>query len=364
MAIEDEIIEWGLERPGWQQSVLVRLSRGDEYGPEAIAGLVDEILAGGSCASSQEAKSILAKSSVVEQVDLAMITDLQGVNALVSGQRLEFGSSGLTVIYGDNGSGKSGYARLVKAMVNARHRSEVLSNVFLEASGEPSAVLHYRIADKAQQLEYPAPPPPELSRVRFYDEHCGDAYLSRDSEISYRPSALTLLDGLIYVCGEVRGEISARITKNEAKKIAVDLTPDTTAGAFMVKLTASTTEAQVDAATALPEGMEERLATVLHEEARLAASDPQKEKIRLTKLANQVKSLGSELNRLLDVLGTEQTQARAELRSAAATARKSASIAAANSFEDEPLAGVGSGTWRALWSAAREFSVTEAYHAH
>src|ERR1019366_9882025 len=31
------------------------------------------------------------------------------------------------------------------------------------------------------------------------------------------------------------------------------------------------------------------------------------------------------------------------------------------SFEDEPLKGVGSGTWRAMWDAARRYSEREAY---
>lgn len=96
----------------------------------------------------------------------------------------------------------------------------------------------------------------------------------------------------------------------------------------------------------------------------MAASDPQREKTRLTTLANQVKALGGDLTRLLDALGAEKTEARAKLRTTAITARAAASIAAANSFEDEPLTGVGSEAWRALWSAARNYSLSEAYHDH
>ena len=112
------------------------------------------------------------------------------------------------------------------------------------------------------------------------------------------------------------------------------------------------------------EGTNERLAEVLQEQARLAATDPQKEKSRLTTLANEVKTLGYDLAHRLDALGGEKTAARAELRSAAATARAAASVAAASSFDDEPLPGVGSETWRLLWSAARSYSITDAYHAH
>ena len=364
MTIESDIITWGLDRPGWQQDILVALANGQQYGPAQITAVVDEVMAGTNSAPSQEAKTIQVKSAVVEQIDLAAVADLHGVNALVDGQRLSFASTGITVIYGDNGSGKSGYARLIKAMVNARHRSDILPNVFQESPDEPSGVLHYRVEGKEQMLSFPSSPPPELLKMSFYDEHCGDEYLTKESTISYRPSALTLLDGLIWVCDEIRSEIASRIKGNEAKTLSLDLPPTTTAGSFLATLTAATTVTQVQAAAALAGGTNERLAEVYKEEARLAATDPQREKSRLTTIANQVQSLASDLSHLLGELGTAETSARTELRSVAATARAAASVAAASSFDGEPLRGIGSETWRLLWTAARDYSITEAYHAH
>lgn len=146
MTIEGDIITWASKRPGWQQDVLVALANGERYEAEQIGTLSDEILAGTNSMPNQKAESIQVKSPVVEQVDLTAVADLRGVNALVDGQRLNFATTGITVIYGDNGSGKSGYARLIKAMVNARHRPDILPNVFHETPDEPSGVLHYRVA--------------------------------------------------------------------------------------------------------------------------------------------------------------------------------------------------------------------------
>ncbi len=348
MTIETDIITWGLERPGWQQDVLVALANGQQYGPAEIATVVDEVLAGTNHTPSQEAKSIQVKPAVVKQVDLAAVADLRGVNALVEGQRLGFAEAGITVIYGDNGSGKSGYARLIKAMVKARHRSDILPNVFQDTPDKPSGVLHYRVGGDSRTLSFPSAPPPELLKVSFYDEHCGDEYLTKESTISYRPSALALLDGLIQVCDAIRTEIATRIRSNEAKALTLAVSPTTTAGAFLATVTATTTETQVQDAAALAGGTNERLAEVLQEEARLTATNPQKESSRLTTLANQVKTLGNDLARLVDAVGTKKTADSVELRSVADAARAAASVAAAASFDDEPLPGVGSGTWRLL----------------
>jgi hypothetical protein len=106
MTIESDVIIWGLERPGWQQDVLIALANGEQYGPGPATSLVDEALAGTNSVPSQEGKSIQMKSAVVEQVDLAAVADLHGVNAHVDGQRLNFATAGIRLIYGDNRNGK------------------------------------------------------------------------------------------------------------------------------------------------------------------------------------------------------------------------------------------------------------------
>jgi hypothetical protein len=48
MTIESDIITWALERPGWQQDVLVALANGETFGPARVGQFVDEILTGNS----------------------------------------------------------------------------------------------------------------------------------------------------------------------------------------------------------------------------------------------------------------------------------------------------------------------------
>ena len=52
------------------------------------------------------------------------------MTALAREQTLEFQPAGLTVIYGDNASGKSGYARILKKVCRARAAEKpILPNV-------------------------------------------------------------------------------------------------------------------------------------------------------------------------------------------------------------------------------------------
>ena len=55
-----------------------------------------------------------------EEFSIKSIGNIEGVNALISDKKLEFGNSGITVIYGENGAGKSGYIRIIKKLADAK----------------------------------------------------------------------------------------------------------------------------------------------------------------------------------------------------------------------------------------------------
>jgi energy-coupling factor transporter ATP-binding protein EcfA2 len=364
VTIESDIVDWALERPGWQQEVLVALAEGEVFDGAKLNEFADQILKPDSATPSKEARKLSIKSSVVEQVRLTQVANAHGVNALVEDQSLPFEPAGLTVIYGDNGSGKSGYARLIKSMVKARHSASVLPDVFRAEPAPPTAELIYTVAGTEHTQKYPDTATPHMLKMSFYDEHCGDDYISTKSTVTYRPSVLSLLDGLVRVCDGVRAVLQERIDASEHTALNLDVPPGTTAGTFAFSLTAMTTADQIDQATQLTPDANEQLASVLQDEARLTASNPEKEKARLSGLARQLLGLSSDISTLLTKFGPERTTARVEAKAKATDLQAAADLAATNSFDGEPLPGVGSETWRSLWNAAREFSLTEAYQAH
>ena len=60
-----------------------------------------------------------------EEFSIKSIGNIEGVNALISDKKLEFGNSGITVIYGENGAGKSGYIRIIKKLADAKYKEEL-----------------------------------------------------------------------------------------------------------------------------------------------------------------------------------------------------------------------------------------------
>ncbi|MDP9850728.1 hypothetical protein [Corynebacterium lowii] len=97
------------------------------------------------------------------------------------------------MVFGTNGSGKSGYGRLISSMVGARHREKIVLDVFTSTSGAPSSEVVFSVGSSEKNDLLGQASDPDRSRIAFYDEYCGDTYLTTETEISYGPSAIKIL---------------------------------------------------------------------------------------------------------------------------------------------------------------------------
>jgi hypothetical protein len=142
MTIGDDIAQWARTRPIWQQEILQTLSEGLPIGETELSASIAALLDAPATGPTKPLDLALASADDVT-VTLSALRSCKGVNALTEDQELGFATSGLTVIYGDNGSGKSGYARLVKEAVGARHPAQILPDVFLDRPNDPTALIQY-----------------------------------------------------------------------------------------------------------------------------------------------------------------------------------------------------------------------------
>lgn len=367
MALEEQIISWSKDRPAWQREVMRRTAVGDLLSDADYDHLVNDILKAPDVGPEPAfGLEHLPKATAEDQsVRLVSIAELKHVNALASDQPLTFELNGLTIIYGDNGSGKSGYARLLKRITRARHQEEVLSDVFRDTTLEkPTASLSVRIGEKSKSLSWPDSTPPELQRIRFYDSACGNAYIATESDFPYRPSALVVMDGLINACVAVRTRIDSMLDENGRSSTTIPFVADelknTDSGRCLNQLSGSTSVDTLDELIARFDASSETIDDLKNEEARLRSADTSKERQRLTRQAEKLDALHNHIEKIHSALGDDGLKALQELREQLNGLVEAASLLA-RSFESEPLPGVGSSPWKILWESATRFSKEHAY---
>ena len=371
MSILQEILKWSNSLPAWQSDAIGRLFEKEELAIEDLDdlyallkdehGLEDPK---GRKASRLSADQIPVSANSSTQIELIAMKDLRNVNRIAPDQRLPFSPQGLTLIYGDNGSGKSGYSRVLKRACRARDQSEPIHpNAFLqpEKAGRAEATFEVNINTSPKELAWEdgKVAPEVLSEFAVFDSRCARSYLDSEGDYAYVPYGLDILEGLADVCKKLKAKIDAEYTQSTVDDTAYrDLVGETKVGKLISALSAKTKPEQVIALATITE-VEKARHTELEKSLREGTPKEKAAQLRLRarRIAKVVKS-ATEKQLIVDDAAFEKLRKLVEAND---TAQEAAQLAA-KKFNDEGglLPGTGSKAWKDLFEAARRFAV-EAY---
>ena len=144
----NDLNAWFKDRPRWMQEAASLLLTKGRLAEEDIVALLDRCLqeVDSGCpatAASFPADAFLAQSA--SALRLCTIGNVKGINALAPRSPLDFGLDNMAVVYGGNGSGKSGYVRILKHVCGARNPGALHPNVFEDDEATQSAEIKYCI---------------------------------------------------------------------------------------------------------------------------------------------------------------------------------------------------------------------------
>jgi hypothetical protein len=370
VTVLQELLEWSQDRPTWQRDALRRLVLQGELSDDDIRALTD-ICKSVHGLAEQEQISPLTKEHVPEKtggsgpVSLVSIFHHRGVNALSEDQTLKFGPN-LTVVYGDNAAGKTGYIRILKSACRARGQEQILGNVVSGATPlSPVVSIKYKFGPEPEPREWAGSGEDEfISRVSVFDTQCAAVYLTEKTDVAFRPFGLDLFDKLVKACRAVRAKLESeqRTLASGALALVQAQIPDGTAVAKLLANINSLTKPElVQTLARLSPEEEARLGLLEKSLLDLQANDPEKLIRQLTLRAGRVQALARHLKEVEGALSAQTVaavfDARTEVRRKSEEARRLREA----TFPADMLAGTGSESWTALWEAARRFSQEQAY---
>ena len=211
-----DILAWSETRPGWQRDALRRLCTTGELVESDLNELTDLCISGGQGHDPLTAGHLPSVDTDNATVNIRSVHGVADVNALGRGQRLSFDKRGMTVVFGGNGSGKSGYARILKRACRSRSPArgeDVLPNIYVQEPGKPRATIEFAAGGQlvSTTWEDGETADPLLSAVSVFDSRTASVHVDGENEVAYTPLPLHVLAQLANACREVKQRLQARI---------------------------------------------------------------------------------------------------------------------------------------------------------
>lgn len=367
MAIADPFDTWIAVRPKWLQTaasdMLEKRALPDASEIETLSSLcVEEALGAGKDKFKALAAGALGAAQKGPHLHLLGLNQVNGVNAISSDAQLEFGDASLVAIYGPNGTGKSGYSRLLKHACGSRAKEDILPNVFSDKPIAPSASvsLMYGGVEKSVDWTLSGITSGMLKKVHIFDAHAAALYFGTKNEASYEPRRIRFVTSLIKICEEVAANLDRRKSALPSKVPSVPANLLLTAGAnWVMNLSATTKEAEIDARCTFGQELESEK---LNAEQTIHQKNVPERLAAITASLGTIATAEKYISNLKTVFRDDTAGAIVKARSDAVSKRKTASGEADKVFAKASLEGVGQETWRALWEEARKYSEHSAYH--
>jgi len=308
---------------------------------------------------------ISGSSQTTEKVILKDLHDLKNVNAIPDGSGLPFGHSGLTVIYGTNGSGKSGYARILKKACNARDTKEkLLPNVYgKKGTGLAQAGIKYSKDGKDDEITWKDGEKAQqnvLSNICVFDSKCARVIVDENNETSYLPYGATVFEEMVGLYKDLRKTLDAEKPK-PGKLEYEDIPASTKAGKFIFELTNETKDDAIKVACKWEDKDEESLTSLKTQIAKIEADLPEKQAQRLRNLKARIITLADTIKGIDAAVSEGKAEAIKQRIVQLVDAEEALAIASQESLSGEPLPGAGEKVWQSLYNAARDYSTQAAY---
>ena len=366
MSAFNEVVNWAKSLPKWQQSIVKGVLDGNMFDSVMI-----EKIAEWAIDDSELDNDMLDGFSdvdlSVEATRLISICELSNINNLQDGSNLEFSGSGLTVVYGQNGAGKSGYSRIIKKCCRSRDKdAEILGNVHSKTEKEQSAKIKYQVADEVVEYEWNrnSIPPADLQMIHVFDRSSGEVFLSKDADIQYKPSGMDLLDRLAEILPKVASVLQAKIealTITDLSQIFQDYT-DTDVYALISKLEKADAETKYNELSKLSEEELVEIDSLRRSIPLKEASSPVREREKLKRKDDSLRRVRDYILILHGALTNEKIEEANSKVDALCGAKKNAEKAKGLTFDsDKFLAGTGNEAWKVMWLAADRFAKEYAY---
>src|SRR5258706_1628901 len=236
-----------------------------------------------------------------KQIVLEFLSGITGVNRLAKNQTINFGKN-ITIIYGENGTGKTGYSRILKTLgFSYDNYNNILSNIF--GAGEPkAAIIKFKANGVDETFTWNGTNKnSELENISVFNSNCVQISLS-DRQLIVSPIGFHLFNLITSELHELANLLNAKTALHPTALLWIEtLTPGTPQQTFVSELSGSSTEQKLKELSSFTSTQEKEL---LDKETELS-------NFNRTLLQNEIQNLNFsivEIGTIINKIRIAQTQ--------------------------------------------------------
>ncbi|MBY5693627.1 AAA family ATPase [Rhizobium leguminosarum] len=362
--------DWAGTLPDWQRFIISHAVRDGRLSDELASDAYALFLREAGLDSGTETVPILPatvtgrveKSSDVP-LSIVGIKNPKHINALPQDAALTFCPS-LTIIYGHNGAGKSGFARLLSSACFSRSKERILPNVYsldLETSPASADIVVQLGNEREKTIQFtPGVEDHGLRRINVFNSSIARIHLSEETPLGFKPVGFDVFDEVARVIGEIVQKVdqatAARSSENKFGRIFIG---ESDVAQKVNSLSKDSKATDFQALAVFGEAETLRLAEIGGRLVQLRTESPEAILKALDQARKDVEDVQAKISNLSSHLNLAACQKyAAEL----ALLREKTAAALAfdpTSFGSPTLKKIGSPAWVGLMKVAREVSKGE-----
>lgn len=299
----------------------------------------------------------------VSRPRLIEVRDFQHVNALSYECSIKCNPH-LTLVYGGNGSGKSGVARIFANACFSRGQREILPDLKESTSSENKAQATFILADSDGTVHDPyqyslGSYNAALKRFAVFDSKSVLIHIDKSNQINFSPAYIQVFDRVATAIGKLEKQLEAerisKIKENPFGSLFLD-TSELSSTAMFCKSISSDTRGDdfLEHANFVPEVDDAKILALQSDIEEKRRIDVSTRKTTLLASARDLDTLRVSLQHVIDQLTEEKLNEANKICSDIETQRRLVEELGVKSFDDGLLLTTGSDKWRALLVTAKE----------
>jgi energy-coupling factor transporter ATP-binding protein EcfA2 len=294
---------------------------------------------------------------------LRTIKSMQNVNAIPEVSEVTFGPQ-LTIIYGHNGSGKSGFARVISCACFSRSGPKIIRNIYDVNAHDTPATARF-VVDRGNgpndEIAFTdGDENDDLKRVSVFDSSIARIRLAKENELGFQPAGFEVFDETFRVVGllaqKLETDTNAKTRPNKFDKLFADPGP---VAEKIAALNAKSDVAGLRALATFGDAQMERLSEVARQEKEFLAKSPVETLKALATAKVDIEALCQKAPELASAIGKGACEEARGLLDGHKTAVLEAVKAGSETVSHSDLNQTGSAQWDNFVLASRELGQAE-----